>query len=297
VVRYQVGSKPWSRKLPTVAVTRKCTISGTAGDDVIYGTTGPDVICGNGGADRIFGLDGDDIIFAGTSTDVSATSGRYKSLTVRTASSAGSTIDAGEGKDLVYGSSGSDTIVGGQGNDEIWGGGGNDLLKGGSGNDSVKGGAGEDVIEGGEGNDLIDGGENPDRLDGGPGVNECIYTPEDSVLPNCDSVAPVLVSASSPITVDTSGASQTVTVEATVSDDVAGTDSVFLWILGPGGQDIQNGGATLISGDAMSGTWSNSFTIPRYAQTGVWRVEAQLRDSAGNRRTISTATTITVSIS
>ena len=111
-----------------------------------------------------------------------------------------------------------------------------------------------------------------------------------------DVSAPVLLSATSPITVDTSGASQTVTVEATVSDDVAGTDSVFLWILGPGNQDIQNGGATLVAGDAMSGTWRNTFTVPRFAQTGTWRVEAQLRDSAGNRRTISTATNIIVSV-
>ncbi len=221
-------------------------------------------------------------------------------------------IDGGEGNDVVVGGSGNDLISGGSGDDVINGGDGvdtlngdggadtiageigNDTLTGGAGNDSLTGDAGSDVISGGEGDDTLDGGPAPDQMDGGTGSNQCSYTPEDRVEPNCDSVAPTLVTTNAPTSVDTSLTSQVVTIDVTVIDDLSGTDSVFVWMLGPGGQDIQNGGATLISGDAMSGVYRMTLTMPRYSQNGNWRVEVQLRDSATNRRTVATAATIRV---
>jgi hypothetical protein len=42
--------------MPAGAATPRCTIQGTAGNDVLQGTAGPDVICGLGGDDTIRGL-------------------------------------------------------------------------------------------------------------------------------------------------------------------------------------------------------------------------------------------------
>lgn len=66
-----------------------CTISGTAGDDVLRGTPGNDTICG---------LEGDDVILGG------------------------------EGNDVLFGNAGDDTLVGGGGSDALLGGDGDDLL-------------------------------------------------------------------------------------------------------------------------------------------------------------------------
>jgi hypothetical protein len=76
----------------------KCTITGTAADDVLTGTSANDVICGLGGNDVIQG---------------------------------------GGGKDIIFGGSGKDMIFGGAGNDKIAGGPGNDMISGGRGKDSI----------------------------------------------------------------------------------------------------------------------------------------------------------------
>jgi hypothetical protein len=46
-----------------------CTITGTAGDDVLNGTRADDVICGLGGDDRIRGRGGDDVLRGGPGRD------------------------------------------------------------------------------------------------------------------------------------------------------------------------------------------------------------------------------------
>lgn len=110
---------------------RRCTIVGTAGNDVLRGTRGRDVICGLGGNDTIHGAGGNDI---------------------------------------VYGDAGNDTISGGAGNDRVVGGDGSDRLRGGLGNDTLQGGRGSDQLFGEAGNDQLfarDG--HKDRVDGGTG--------------------------------------------------------------------------------------------------------------------------------
>jgi hypothetical protein len=47
----------------------KCTIRGTAGDDVLRGTSGDDVVCGRGGDDRLIGGAGDDVLLGGPGRD------------------------------------------------------------------------------------------------------------------------------------------------------------------------------------------------------------------------------------
>jgi hypothetical protein len=85
-----------------------CTITGTAGDDVLAGTGGPDVICGLGGNDRIDARGGDDVVFGGA------------------------------GADLIKGGAGADQLLGEDGNDTI------DARDGVSGNDTADGGPGSD---------------------------------------------------------------------------------------------------------------------------------------------------------
>jgi len=87
----------------------KCSITGTAGPDLLVGTPGFDLICGLGGDDVIRGR-GDD--------------------------------------DILRGGAGDDRIKGNLGNDLLRGGPGNDVLRGGPGYDTCKGGAGTDTLKG-----------------------------------------------------------------------------------------------------------------------------------------------------
>jgi uncharacterized repeat protein (TIGR01451 family) len=78
-----------------------CTVTGTAGKDILRGTSGADVICGLGGADKLYGLGGADRIYGGP------------------------------GKDLVYGGKGNDTMyTSDKFADKLFGGKGKDKARG-----------------------------------------------------------------------------------------------------------------------------------------------------------------------
>jgi len=78
-------------------------------------------------------------------------------------SSAGFTITAGGGDDMVLGTLGNDTLSGGPS--------GGDLIDGGAGDDVILGLFGEDLLKGGQGNDVINSGDSQlgDIADGGAG--------------------------------------------------------------------------------------------------------------------------------
>ncbi|HEV3000044.1 MAG TPA: M14 family zinc carboxypeptidase [Solirubrobacteraceae bacterium] len=69
-----------------------CTVTGTAGDDLLKGGDGADVVCGLGGNDSLKGLDGDDVLVGGA------------------------------GDDVLEGFGGNDWLLGGTGRDELDGG-------------------------------------------------------------------------------------------------------------------------------------------------------------------------------
>lgn len=70
------------------AIERPCTITGTAGNDVLHGTSGSDVICGLSGDDTLQGMGGNDI------------------------------LRGGDGKDQLLGGQGNDDLDGGAGKDK-----------------------------------------------------------------------------------------------------------------------------------------------------------------------------------
>jgi hypothetical protein len=100
---------------------RGCTITGTAGPDLLRGTAGADVICALGGDDVVVADRGEDAVFGDAGDDL---------------------IDGGHGEDTLYGGEGADTLAAGPGED---------VLSAGPGDDELDGGRGEDHHEGGEG--------------------------------------------------------------------------------------------------------------------------------------------------
>jgi Ca2+-binding RTX toxin-like protein len=118
---------------PPAPTGRGCTITGTAGNDVLRGNANRNVICGLGGNDVIYGLGGNDVLYGDG------------------------------GNDTIYGGNRGDRLVGGAGDDRLYGQRGDDLLYGGAGHDRLEGGAGfdgffardrrRDVLVGGPGRD------------------------------------------------------------------------------------------------------------------------------------------------
>lgn len=129
--------------------TKKVTINGSNGDDLILGSKYGDNINGKKGDDCIIAGDGDDI------------------------------INAHEGNDSVYGGNGNDTIHGQDGHDNLYGGNGNDTIYGSNGNDKIYGGAGNDKLKGDNGNDDIDGGDGFDACEGGNGNDDIVNCEDD----------------------------------------------------------------------------------------------------------------------
>ena len=132
----------------TVSSPPGCTITGSAGDDVLIGTAGDDVLCGMGGHDRLLGRGGDDRLRGGLGYD---------------------RLRGGRGADRLRGGRGADRLFGGRGPDLLFGGPGDDLLRGGAGPDRLRGGPGDDLLFGGPGDDWLRGGPGRDRLRGRAG--------------------------------------------------------------------------------------------------------------------------------
>lgn len=78
-------------------------------------------------------------------------------------------MNGGDGRDNLRGSSANHVLIGGRGHDTIEGRGGDDRVRGSRGNDKVDGGQGRDRVSGGAGNDVLKGRSASDVLIGGPG--------------------------------------------------------------------------------------------------------------------------------
>ena len=85
-----------------------------------------------------------------------------------------SSLDGGDGDDLIRAGAGRSTIRGGNGSDFIVGGSDNDVIYGDAGNDYIHGRAGGDRIFGGDGDDLMTGGDGDDPLIRGNDGNDIL---------------------------------------------------------------------------------------------------------------------------
>ncbi|MFN7882827.1 MAG: putative Ig domain-containing protein [bacterium] len=161
---YNAGSpgQPGSGQIVSIAGYNDSfdVFDGGAGYDIFMGTSSNDVIVldnkyspsPNGDQPRFVGVER---IEAGDGNDiVDMTSDRFNY--------GDTTLDGGNGNDVLWASAGNDLLLGGAGNDSLDGGAGNDTLLGGIGNDTLYGRAGNDTLNGGIGNDTLDGGTGND---------------------------------------------------------------------------------------------------------------------------------------
>lgn len=291
-----------------------CTITGTSGDDVLTGTDGNDVICGGGGRDRISAKGGNDVLYASL---VHAASLRKKSVRIFTVrafaeDSGADVFDGGSGDDVIVsddstagsqldGGDGADVIYGGTGNDDIDAGAGNDVVDAFDGNDQVEGGAGTDTMYGGNGDDALVGGAGSDTLDTGSTVQSgdlCDVDGSDIVTGYCgfDSRAPQIADANfvklngadvsgKEVTINTSAASASVTLEMLVTDNLMGVKDggVRCALYATNAITWSNyTGATQISGKKRKGVYQCVFNFPRYSPVTVYRMSIMTEDQANN---------------
>ncbi|HUR73416.1 MAG TPA: calcium-binding protein [Sporichthya sp.] len=265
---------------PAAATGERCTIVGTARDDVLVGTTGRDVICGRGGNDVIRGAGGNDVLDGGAGND---------------------RIEGGGGNDKLFGGRGNDTEQGGAGNDRVNGDAGADRVAGGAGNDTVAGDAGRDTVAGGAGGDTLLGGNDPDTLlgqagdddldgqggadslDGGAGTNWCIVGADDKQKACVyDREAPKFVAMETvgPNTVDVTDSPGRVVVRVQATDDTGVTG---IWMNPSPASDL--GGDRMVSGTVRDGWWETTIEIQRYSKPGPGSVQYWIQDRVGHRTT------------
>jgi hypothetical protein len=174
--------------------------TGTVENGVLYitGTPGDDTIVVRY-YDKTITVDGTDIQSDASRIVINASGGNdvihldSQNLSSSTALRVRTTVNLGDGNNVVYGSSRGDFIYCGNGNNVIYAGNGRNYIRGGNGNNliyggnsgdtitiygagrnTIYGGTGNDTIYGGSGLDLIYGGAGDDHIDGGPG-GDTIY--------------------------------------------------------------------------------------------------------------------------
>jgi IPT/TIG domain len=105
-----------------------------------------------------------------------------------------------------------------------------------------------------------------------------------------DNEVPIVtaLSFSSP-SLNISSSAQTLTVKATITDNLSGLTTATIGFRSPQGR-FTTGHATLtkVSGTSTSGTYEAVVTFPRYAEVGIWNVSTfQLIDNVGNESALT----------
>ena len=114
-----------------------------------------------------------------------------------------------------------------------------------------------------------------------------ISNPQDITAPNLTQFG------FAPATIDTSTASQSVTLTLRITDDLSGFEFGNFLFLSPSGQQVNSGGYNnphRISGDAFDGVYEVTTTFPQFSEVGTWHViQVFLRDAVGNTAVLNEA--------
>ena len=90
-----------------------------------------------------------------------------------------------------------------------------------------------------------------------------------------DTTPPELVDFSiSPVSVDTSGGSASITLTARLTDDLSGARSFSVVFQSPSGQSVATG-LGRIAGTALDGTYQGTLIIPQFAEQATWTVRSR----------------------
>lgn len=146
------------------------TMSGTAGDDMVYGSpfndlfyTGPGADTFNGGSDfdtADYGASTGAIVIDMTNPGAGQGDGAgdvFVGVDRIIATNFDDSLAGDANANSFMGGNGVDTLSGAAGNDGLFGGGGGDLLNGGDGADGLYGGGGDDTLSGDNGADTLEG--------------------------------------------------------------------------------------------------------------------------------------------
>ena len=140
------------------------TLNGGNGNDTLLGEF-TDTVNGGAGTDFLYAVNSNPWSIDLGATSIEWMSAGFGNDTIDASTqTAGVTVYASGGDDVVTGSNFDDFLWGGVGNDTLTGGAGNDLLFGDLGADSLSGGAGDDTIYADSADTLIDGGTGHDVL-------------------------------------------------------------------------------------------------------------------------------------
>ncbi len=106
-----------------------------------------------------------------------------------------------------------------------------------------------------------------------------------------DTAPPVLTGLTfSPMAVNTTSSSATVTVTAQVTDDLSGVQQVNVDFVSPSGSQAVQANLNLSSGSNLNGTWTGIATVPAYSEPGTWTAGPVYSwDTVLNGRDYSTA--------
>jgi hypothetical protein len=103
-----------------------------------------------------------------------------------------------------------------------------------------------------------------------------------------DIIPPNLIELSfSPTSIDVSAGSQTLTVNARITDALSGYQSGSLHFRSPSGQQFRFGDlgpSQRISGDVFDGTYQTTVTLQQFSEAGTWQLNVFVLDAVGNGR-------------
>ena len=103
-----------------------------------------------------------------------------------------------------------------------------------------------------------------------------------------DIIPPNLIELSfSPTSIDVSAGSQAITVNARITDALAGYQSGSVHFRSPSGQQLRFGDLGTnqrISGDAFDGNYQTTVTLQQFSEAGTWMLNVFVIDAVGNSR-------------